>query len=287
MLEVYFKGAQNISTEVLVVGETRHDLVLNLANQIVVVTGTHIPTPIKFEGRSISVITSDEMKLRQQRVVYDGLAAVPGVQVTRSGSYGALASVSMRGLDSDQTLVVQDGIVLNNPATFGNTFDFSKLDTRDIERIEVIRGAQSTLYGSDAIGGVINIVTKEGSQGIKGSGFLEGGSLRTLQGGATVRGGNRNISGRMTLGGISTGGFSSAEEANGNTEDDGLKSLNFSGKGKYRVGDKLTLSGVFRHQNSVNEFDSFLSQPVDGTEIRQSKELSLGGIATLDTISGR
>lgn len=287
LLEVYFKGAQNISTEVLVVGETRHDLVLNLANQIVVVTGTHIPTPIKFEGRSVSVITSDEMKLRQQRFVYDVLSAVPGVQVTRSGSYGALASVSMRGLDSDQTLVVQDGIVLNNPATFGNTFDFSKLDTRDIERIEVIRGAQSTLYGSDAIGGVINIVTKEGSQGIKGSGFLEGGSLRTLQGGATVRGGNRNISGRMTLGGITTGGFSSAEEANGNTEDDGLKSLNFSGKGKYRVGDKLTLSGVFRHQNSENEFDSFLSQPVDGTEISQSKELSLGGFATLNTISGR
>jgi vitamin B12 transporter len=287
LLEVYFEGTQYLSTEILVAGETRYDLVLNLVNQIVVVTGTHIPTPIKLEGRSIAVVTSEEMELRQQRFVYDVLSAIPGVQVTRSGGYGALASVSIRGLDSDQTLVVQDGIVLNNPATFGNAFDFSKLDTRDIERIEVIRGAQSTLYGSDAIGGVVNIVTKEGSQGIQGSGFLEGGSFRTLQGGATVRGGNRKISGRMTLGGITTRGFSSAEEANGNTEDDGLKSLNFSGKGKYQVLDKLTLSGVFRHQSSENEFDSFLGQPVDGTEVSQSKELSLGGFATLDTNSGR
>lgn len=253
-----------------------------------IVTGTRIPTPIDREGRSVSIVTAEDIEIRQQRFVYEALQSVPGVQVTRSGSFGALASVSVRGLESDQTLVVQDGIILNNPGTFGNTFNFANLDTSEIERIEVIRGAQSTIYGSDAIGGVINIVTKDGAEGFGANGFIEGGSFGTFRGAGTVRGGNQKLSGRLTISGVTTQGFSSADEANGNTEDDGFKNVTVSAKGRYRPLDTLTIDAVINYQDSKNEFDGFsFSGPIDGDEIGQSEDLTIGGFATLETLSGK
>lgn len=253
-----------------------------------IVTGTRIPTPIDQEGRSVSIVTAKDIEIRQQRFVYEALQSVPGVQVTRSGSFGALASISVRGLESDQTLVVQDGIILNNPGTFGNTFNFANLDTSEIERIEVIRGAQSTLYGSDAIGGVINIVTKDGAEGFGANGFIEGGSFGTFRGAGTVRGGSKKLSGRLTISGVTTQGFSSADEANGNTEDDGFKNVTVSAKGRYRPLDTLTIDAVINYQDSENEFDSFsFSGPIDGDEIGQSEDLTIGGFATLETLSGK
>lgn len=254
-----------------------------------IVTGTRIPTPIDQEGRSVSIVTAAEIELRQQRFVYDALQALPGIQVTRSGGLGALASVSVRGLESDQTLVVQDGIVLNNPASFGNSFNFANFDTSDIERIEVIRGAQSTLYGSDAIGGIVNIVTKDGAEGFGASGRLEGGSFGTVQGAATVRGGDERLSGRATVSGITSRGFSNADEANGNTEDDGFDNLTVSAKARYRPLDALEIEAVLRYQDSESEFDGFAFGvgPVDGDETGKSESLTVGGFATLETLGGR
>lgn len=252
-----------------------------------IVTGTLIPTPIDQEGRAVSIITAEEIELRQYRFVFDAVRSVPGVQVTRSGSFGGISSISIRGLDSDQTLVVQDGIVLNNPASLGNSFDFANFDTSDIERIEVIRGAQSTLYGSDAIGGVINIVTKDGADGFGASGFVEGGSFGTFRGAATVRGGTDTLSGRATIAGTRTDGFSSADEANGNTEKDGFDNITVSAKGRYRPLEALTFDGIVRYQDSENEFDSFSGVPIDGDEVGQTEELTVGGFATLETLSGK
>ena len=130
-------------------------------NNTIIVTGTRFATPIEQVGRSVSIVTLEDIQQRQQRFLFDTLTNVPGVQAIRSGSFGGLTSVSIRGLPSDQTLLVQDGIVSNNPAFFGNSFDFANFDSNDIERVEILRGAQSTLFGSDAIGGVINIITKD------------------------------------------------------------------------------------------------------------------------------
>lgn len=252
-----------------------------------IVTGTRIPTPVAESGRSISVITAKDIALRQDRLVYDSLRSVPGVHVTRSGSLGALSSVSIRGLGASQTLVVADGIVINNPATFDNQFNFANLDTSDIERIEIIRGAQATLYGSDAIGGVINIVTKDAGDGLGGSAFLEGGSFSTLRGAASLRGGNDVFSGRATLAGTTTGGFSSADSANGNREDDGYDSISFSAKGRYQASAILRFDGVLRYQDSRSEFDDFTFQPVDGDNVANSEEFHSGAFATLTTWDGQ
>lgn len=249
----------------------------------VIVTGARFATPIDQVGRSVSVITAEEIDLRQQRFVFDALNAAPGVQVIRSGSFGALSSVSLRGLPSGQTLAVQDGVVLNDPSSFNNAFNFANFDTGDIERIEVLRGAQSTLYGSDAIGGVVNIVTKDGREGFGGEAYAEGGSFGTFRGSASVRGGGETASGRFTVSGVTTDGFSTADEANGNTEDDGFKNLTLSSKARLAPTDSLEFSLVARYQDSRTEFDNF---SVDGDGVADTKALTVAGFATHRSFGG-
>ncbi len=256
------------------------------ARDTIIVTGTRFETPLDQIGRSVSVISKEQIEIRQQHFLFDVLNSVPGVQVTRSGSFGALASVSLRGLPSDQTLVVQDGVVLNNPSSFGNSFNFANFDTAVVERIEVLRGAQSTLYGSDAIGGVINIVTKDGREGLGGEAFIEGGSFGTYRGAASLLAGNERASGRITISGVTTKGFSSADEANGNVEDDGFENTTISSKSRFAPAANLTFELVAQYQNSENEFDGFSGGPVDADEIGESEEFSIAGFATHSAFQG-
>ncbi len=252
----------------------------------IIVTGTRFQTPLDQAGRSITVLTAEEIELRQHRTVFDALSTVPGVQIIRSGGAGALATVSLRGLPSGQTLVVQDGVVLNNPSSFANSFNFADLDTAGIERIEVLRGAQSTLYGSDAIGGVINIVTKDGRDGFGGDVFAEGGSFAAFRGAASLYGGNDRASGRLTLSGITTRGFSAADEANGNSEDDGSDNFSISTKARFEPMENLVFDAVVRYQDSKNEFDGFAGVPVDGDEIGETNEFSVAAFATHKAFGG-
>lgn len=249
----------------------------------IIVTGTRFQTPIDQVGRAVTVITAEEIDLRQQRFVLDALSASPGVQVIRSGSFGGLSSVSIRGLPSGQTLAVQDGVVLNNPTTFNNSFDFAGFDTGDVDRIEVLRGAQSTLYGSDAIAGVINIVTSDGREGFGGDAFVEGGSFGTFRGSASVRGGNETASGRFTLSGVTTDGFSTADEAAGNTEDDGFSNVTLSTKTRYAPNEALELSLVARYQDARIEFDDFLA---DADNVSDTQSLTVAGFATHTSFEG-
>ena len=249
----------------------------------VIVTGTRFATPLDQVGRSVSVITAEDIELRQQRFVFDALAAAPGVQVIRSGSFGGLSSVSLRGLPSGQTLAVQDGVVLNDPTTFNNAFNFASFDTGDVGRIEVLRGAQSTLYGSDAIGGVINIVTSDGRDGFGGDAYVEGGSFGTFRGSASVRGGNEIASGRFTVSGVTTDGYSAADEAAGNTEDDGFRNVALSTKSRFAPTEALEFSIVARYQDTRAEFDDFL---VDGDDVSQSEALTVAGFATHTSFDG-
>ena len=261
----------------------------NDENNVIIVTGTRFETPIDQVGRVVSVITIDDINIRQQRFLYDALNAAPGVQVIRSGSFGALTSVSLRGLPSDQTLVIQDGVVLNNPGSFGNGFNFANFDTVDVERVEVLRGAQSTLYGSDAIAGVVNIVTKDGRDGFGGETFVEGGSFGSFRGAASLMGGGETASGRITVSGVTTDGFSTADEANGNREKDGYNSFTVSSKARLAPTANLTFDAVIRYQDSENEFDGFdfLTGAVDADEIGQTEELTVAGFATHTLFDGR
>jgi vitamin B12 transporter len=156
------------------------------AAPLLVASPTAIPTPEQVVGSSVTVVTAAEIERDQRRTVPDVLSTLPGLHVAQSGGPGSLTSVFMRGTNSNHTKVLIDGINVGDPA-FGSV-DFSHLLAGDIERVEVLRGPQSGLYGSEALGGVISITTKRGSGPPKASVTLEGGSFGTFNQNVNVSG---------------------------------------------------------------------------------------------------
>ena len=156
---------------------------------LLVVSATAFPTPADQIGSSVTVITAEQIEKLQRRTVPDLLATVPGLNVVQSGSPGAQTSIFIRGMNSNQTKVFVDGIEMSDPTNPPRAFDFGALTTADIERVEVLRGPQSGLYGSDAMGGVISIFTKKGSGPARWTTMAEGGSFGTFNKSAQVSGG--------------------------------------------------------------------------------------------------
>ena len=146
----------------------------------IVVTATRIPTPESQVASSISVVTAEDIAARQIQNLPTLLAQLPGLNVVQTGGPGSQSSVFMRGTNSNHTKVFVDGIDVGDPSNPTGAFDFSQFLTQDIERVEVLRGPQSGLYGSDAIGGVINIITKAGSGPAQVNAMAEGGSFDTF-----------------------------------------------------------------------------------------------------------
>ncbi len=145
----------------------------------VVVTATTVPTPATQLGVALSVITESDFKTYHYATVDEAMRNVPGVDIRRSGSLGKTSSISIRGANSNQVQVLVDGVRVKSP-TLGQV-DLSDLSPDLIERIEIIRGSQSTLYGADAMGGVVNIITKKGQGPFQASVQQEAGNYGTLQ----------------------------------------------------------------------------------------------------------
>jgi vitamin B12 transporter len=159
----------------------------------VVISATALSTPADEVASSVTVITGEEIQRDQRRTVPDLLATVPGLNVVQTGGPGGQTSVFMRGTNSNHVKVLVDGIDVSDPTSPNRAFDFSSLTTYDIERIEVLRGPQSGLYGADAIGGVISIITKKGSGPAKVTATVEGGSFGTFNQSSQVTGGTETI----------------------------------------------------------------------------------------------
>jgi vitamin B12 transporter len=154
--------------------------------ETVVVTATRVPTPQKQVASSITVITAKDIAAKQDRTLPDLLKDVPGLNLVQSGGPGAQTSIFMRGANSNHTKVLVDGIDVGDPST--GSFDFGQFLTDDIAKVEVLRGPQSGLYGSDAIGGVINIITKSGEGPLTFTGAVEGGSFDTFNQNGSISG---------------------------------------------------------------------------------------------------
>lgn len=153
----------------------------------IVVSATRVETPVNEIGSSVTVITDKEIERDQKRTLPDVLRTVPGLNIVQTGGPGGKTSVFMRGSNSNHTKVLIDGIDVNDPSQDG-VFDFGQVLTSDIAQVEVLRGPQSSLYGSDAIGGVINVVTRTGKGPPQFTGRLEGGSFETFNQSAGVSG---------------------------------------------------------------------------------------------------
>ncbi len=145
----------------------------------VVVVANRAPEPLSKVGNTVTVLDQQAIQESQQINVSDLLATTPGITFSRNGGPGASTGVYIRGAGSDHTIVLIDGVVLNDPSSTGGNLDFANLLVGDISRIEILRGGQSTLYGSQAIGGVINIITTLPQSGLGADVQAEGGSLGT------------------------------------------------------------------------------------------------------------
>lgn len=163
-------------------------LVVSAVSESLVVSAAQVEIPLSQASSSVTVITGDELSSRQVHTVADALRTVPGLSVVATGGAGAVTAVFPRGGESDYTLVVIDGVQAN---AFGGLYDFAHLSTENIERIEVVRGPQSALFGSNAIGSVVRIITRRGGP-LSGSASIEAGSFDTRRSAAAASGSRGN-----------------------------------------------------------------------------------------------
>ena len=220
----------------------------------VVVSATKTPVPVSHVTSAVDVITAQDMKKQNIRHVADALRLAQGLAVFSSGGPGTEVNARIRGANSSQTLVLIDGAIMNS-GTLGS-YDFANLTTDNIERVEILRGAQSMLWGSDAMGGVINIVTKRGQGPFSATGFLEYGSFASLREGGTVSGKQGIVDYSLSLSRWDTSSFSAVNYRRGATERDSYR--NWQGSG--RIGVDLPHDGRLdfnmRWMNSDTQLDN-------------------------------
>lgn len=227
----------------------------------VVVTATRIETPIKLVGSSVTVISGEELERKQYRFVLDALREVPGVEVRRSGGYGSQTSIFTRGTDSDQTLVLIDGVSIEDPSTPNGLAAIENVLVAEIDRIEVVRGPQSTLYGSDAIGGVINIITKRGDGEIDFQLAGEGGSHGTTMGRFRSSAGGERWDYFVNLTRFDSNSISSRTD---NSERDSYSNTTFAGRFGVAPNDVARADLTLRYIDADVDFDA-------GTNIKASE----------------
>lgn len=219
----------------------------------IVVTANRVPTPAAEVGSAVTVITRQELEDRQIRQVSDVLRTVPGVAVNRTGPLGQSAQIRIRGSESNQTLVLIDGVEVNDPSS-ESEFDFAHLMADDIERIEVLRGPQSALYGSDAIGGVVNIVTRRGEGPVGGTASLEGGGYGTVRDHASVSGGDDDLDVLLGAAGLLTDGTSAARRG---SEADGTRNGTVYTKIGLHPSELVDIDVIGRYTRFRTDLDGF------------------------------
>ena len=244
------------------------------ADNDIVVTATGVAQDADQVGQAITVVTRADLEQRQTVSLSDYLATTPGVTVSRNGGVGALTSLRIRGAESDQTLVLIDGVRVNDPSSTGGAFDFGSLLAGSIERVEVLRGSDSVPWGSQAIGGVVNIVTQAPTDGVQVRGNAEYGYHDTADGTAAIAGKSGALSGALTGGYFRSDGISAAADG---TERDGYK--RYGGTGRIGVefapGIGIDLRGYYAH--SRLQFDGFSDLPpygpADGPQYSKQQEI--------------
>lgn len=169
-----------------------------------VVTADRFPTDPSKITSSYTVVMQEEMQRRQLRTASEVLKTVPGVSVQQSGGPGTQTAVFIRGSNANHTLLLIDGINANDPSTANGAPDFAHFLTENLDRIEVVRGPMSTMYGSQAIGGVINLVTKAGKGPMNGAAFTELGTRLWSNSGAYVRGSEGRFNYNLSFAGTFT-----------------------------------------------------------------------------------
>ncbi|HOW86075.1 MAG TPA: TonB-dependent receptor [Candidatus Aminicenantes bacterium] len=224
----------------------------------VVVTATRLETPEKKVGSSLSVVSGEELVRTGRTFVLDALEAVLGLSAVRNGGPGATSSVSIRGANSEHTLFLLDGLEINDPINPSRSFDISHLPLGQVERIEILRGPQGLLYGSDALGGVINIITRTGRGRPRLTLASAADTLRSAAADVSLAGSGAKTEYSFGLFHERTAGVSAASSAYaGNTEKDGYRNLDLSARVGYAPRPAARLTLTVRASRARTELDNF------------------------------
>lgn len=251
----------------------------------ILVIGSRTPQPVANATSSVTVIGRDEIERRQIDFVADLLRTVPGFSVSNSGGIGKNTQIRVRGAEANHLLVLIDGIEANDIATTDG-FDFANLTTDGIERIEIVRGPHSAIWGSEAVAGVINIVTRGAAERFSADVELEGGSFATNRLSASVGGRTDDYGLRVSVNRTDSGGTNVSSTGD---EDDAYHKLTVNVKGDVRLGERLRLDTSVRHTRSDAQIDSFnfmTSRPFDTPGLSDSHQSYAGATLTLDLFDG-
>ena len=245
----------------------------------IVVSASRTPAALGQSGASVSVIERATIESHGGSFAADLLRQIPGLSVSNAGGYGKQTQVRLRGAEGNHVMVMIDGVEANDLG--GNDeFEFGNLTTADIERIEVVRGPHSALWGSEALAGVINIITRGGEGPFAAELALEGGSFASnrIHAGAGGRGERHRV--RVSVERVDTGGTNIARAGD---EDDAYHALNLNANGALYVSDALTLSATARSSASENQVDSdfITGLPVDTPGLAETDQTYVGTHADL------
>lgn len=250
----------------------------------IIVTATRAPLALDEVPASIAVLDKQAIDRAQDIGVTELLLRTPGISISRNGGYGTSTSLRIRGAESDHSVVVIDGVKLNDPSSTGGGFNFTNLLAGDIDRIEVLRGPQSILWGSQAVGGVVNIVTASPEKALEGSFDLEGGSRETVSARAAVGGRTGPLSWRIAGQRFTTDGISSHARAFGGVERDGYRNSSVSGRAGLALADNVSVDVRGYYSAGRVEFDGF---NVDSNDYGKNKEFVGYAGLNVDLADGR
>ncbi|MDH7512093.1 MAG: TonB-dependent receptor [Clostridiales bacterium] len=224
----------------------------------VVVTATRLEIPAREAASSVTVIPADELERWKRASLLEVLRDVAGLFTVQSGGPGAAASAFIRGANSEHTLVLVDGVELNDPMNPSRSFDLAHLTLENIERVEILRGPQSPLYGSDALGGVVSIITKKGAGKPRATLASSAGSYGTFINRAGISGSAKNVTYSFGLQHSAMQGVSAASSAYpGNSENDNWKNFSFSGRLGLSLGKNVEVDLSARSTQANADVDNF------------------------------
>ena len=248
-----------------------------LNDKEIVVTASRVTSEAREIGSALSILTQEDIAQNQTIFAKDIFQNLPGIQITTDRP-GDITSVSIRGSDNDQVLYLIDGIELGDPSSISTQFSADNLTTADIARIEILRGNQSSLYGSDAIGGVINVITRRATEeGFTVNAEAEAGSYDTLNGGASIMGKTGPLDFRVTATGYRHKGPSLVDSVTAtgpSSEKDEYWRYGFSGRAGLEVTDGLSVQAIGFLQNAFSDLDNNTSDSLSTTK---NKEYAFAG----------
>jgi vitamin B12 transporter len=221
-------------------------------DESIVVTAFRAPVAQARNSASVTVLDEQAIVKAQPIAVSDILLRTPGISLSRNGGYGTATSLRIRGADAGQTVMVIDGMRLADPSSTAGGYAFSNLMLDDLERIEILRGPQSILWGSDAIGGVVNVSTRKPEKPLEGSMAVEAGTHETVSARAGIGGTSEAVDWRIAGSTFTTDGISA--RANG-TEDDGYTRQAASGTATVKLAPDVSLDLRGYWADAKNDFD--------------------------------